>query len=62
MDLVAFQILFIVASIVCAILALALMRLPEPDSPGIEPLMPGSILLRPHRAMSYLVNLIDPRR
>jgi len=62
MNLVAFQWLFITAFIICLIIALRLVRLPEPDAPDIEPLLPGSLLLRPHRAVSYLVNLVDPRR
>jgi hypothetical protein len=62
MNLVAFQALFVTALVACVWLAARLVRLPEPDAPDIEPLLPGSLLLRPHRAVSYLVNLIDPRR
>ncbi len=62
MDLHAFQLLFVVALVVCLLLISRLLRLPEPDAPGIEPLLPGALLLRPHRAVSYLINLVDPRR
>lgn len=62
MNLVAFQILFVAALVGCAVLVLRLTRLPEPDAPGIDPILPGSLLLRPHRAVSYLVNLVDPRK
>lgn len=62
MNLVAFQWLFVTALLACVYLAARLVRLPEPDAPDIEPLLPGSLLLRPHRAVSYLVNLVDPRR
>ena len=62
MNLVAFQILFLAALIGCGVLVLRLSRLPEPDAPGIDPILPGSLLLRPHRAVSYLVNLVDPRK
>lgn len=62
MDLAAFQAMFVTAFVVCVFLAVRLVRLPEPDAPDVEPLLPGSLLLRPHRAVSYLVNLVDPRR
>jgi hypothetical protein len=61
MNLVAFQWLFVTAIVACIYLAARLVRLPEPDAPGVEPLLPSSLLLRPHRAISYLVNLVDPR-
>lgn len=61
MDAVAFQVMFASAFIVCVMLALRLVRLPEPDAPDVEPILPGSLLLRPHRALAYLVNLVDPR-
>ncbi len=61
MNLVAFQALFVTAVIVCVYLAVRLVRLPEPDAPDIDPLLPGSLLLRPHRALAYLINLVDPR-
>lgn len=62
MDTVAFQWLFIVALATCILLAVRLVRLPEPDAPDVAPIQPGALLLRPHRAMAYLVNLVDPRR
>lgn len=62
MDAIAFQALFATALVCCAVLALRIALLPEPDSPGVEPITPGALLLRPHRAMAYLINLVDPRR
>ena len=61
MDLVMFQLLFVVALALCAPLVIGLVRLPEPDAPDIEPLLPGALVLRPHRALAYLINLVDPR-
>lgn len=61
MNASAFQAMFAVAFLACVYLAARLVRLPEPDAPGLEPLLPGALLLRPHRAVSYLVNLVDPR-
>ncbi|MBC8009658.1 MAG: hypothetical protein H7067_06145 [Burkholderiales bacterium] len=61
MDTVAFQAMFATAFIACVFLALRLVRLPEPDAPDVEPILPGSLLLRPHRALAYLINLVDPR-
>jgi MFS family permease len=61
LDATLFQALFAAALLGCAGLALVVFRLPEPDAPGLEPILPGSALLRPHRAVSYLINLVDPR-
>jgi hypothetical protein len=61
-DPVAFQVMFGVVLVGSAWLSWWLSRLPaEQDADGAEPLMIGNALLRPHRAMGYLVNIIDPR-
>jgi MFS family permease len=62
MNLDAFVGHFWIAILVCGAMAYLLTRIPEPDAPPIDPILPGSMLLRPHRAVSYLVNLVDPRR
>jgi hypothetical protein len=62
MNTEAFQLLFLFAIVSGAALIGLLFRIPERDAPPLDPLMPGALLLRPHRAVSYLVNLIDPRR
>lgn len=61
-DPVAFQVMFGVVLAGSAWLSWWLSRLPpEPDADGAEPLVIGNALLRPHRAVGYLVNIIDPR-
>lgn len=62
MDPGAFAALFFCAFAVCIVIGARLSRAAEPDAPAAEPLLPASLLLRPHRAVSYLITLIDPRR
>lgn len=56
-----FKLMFVAAFVICVVLAVRLVRLPERDAPDVEPILPGSLLLRPHRALAYLINLVDPR-
>ncbi len=61
-DPIALQAMFGVVVAGSACLSWWLSRLPaEPNADGAEPLMIGNALLRPHRALGYLVNVIDPR-
>lgn len=57
----AFQALFAVVLGGSAWLWWRVARLPEPDGDRAEPLLIGNALFRPHRAVGYLINLIDPR-
>ena len=36
-------------------------RLPEEKGHPVEPILIGNAILRPFRAMTYLVNLVEPR-
>jgi MFS family permease len=54
---------FFVTAIVCAlVLAPLLARLPEAKGQPVSPILIGNAILRPFRAASYLVNLIDVRQ
>lgn len=54
--------LFAVAIAGVLVLMAALAGLKEPDVPSRPVLSPGALLLRPHRALACLINLIDPRK
>jgi hypothetical protein len=36
-------------------------RLPEPKGHPVEPILIGNAILRPLQAVTYLVNLVEPR-
>jgi MFS family permease len=58
-----FQVFFLVVLVGAVVLSSLLARLPEDTSAPVEPLVIGNAILRPFRAASYLVNLIEvPRR
>ena len=53
---------FFVTVIVGAIgISYRLSRLPEEKGHPVEPILIGNAILRPFRAMTYLVNLVEPR-
>lgn len=60
-DPVAFQTQLVLMVMGCGLLSWRLGRLPEPAADRAEPLMVGNALLRPHRALGYLINLFDAR-
>jgi MFS family permease len=57
---VRFQLFFALSVVVTAILSYLLARRPEPDAEPADPLMVVNAVLRPGRAMSYLINLVEP--
>ena len=58
-DVGVFQAYFVVALISACILSALVARLPEDRSAPADPLVIGNAILRPFRAASYLINLID---
>ncbi|MFM1850942.1 MAG: hypothetical protein RIS54_626 [Verrucomicrobiota bacterium] len=54
-----FQVFFIVVILSVTVLSVLLARLHEDKKTHVDPLIVGNALLRPFRAASYLVNLID---
>ncbi len=53
---------FFVSVVVGALVLIRLMaRLPEEKGQSVEPIMIGNAILRPFRAMTFLVNLVEPR-
>lgn len=61
-DVGVFKLFFITALVGALVLAWAVVRLAEPrgGGPGVGSLQLGGALLRPLRAMTYLINLVDP--
>ncbi|HEX2099113.1 MAG TPA: MFS transporter, partial [Candidatus Synoicihabitans sp.] len=57
-----FQLFFIVVLISVIVLSSLLAKLPEDTTVPSEPLVIGNAVLRPFRAATYLVNLIDLRQ
>jgi len=58
-DVGAFQWFFVTLIVSVSILSMLVARLKEDTKTPVEPLVIGNALLRPFRAASYLVNLID---
>jgi hypothetical protein len=56
-----FQWFFVAVAAGGTVLFALLGRLAEPQGQSVEPLMIGNAILRPFRAMTYLVNLVEPR-
>jgi len=52
---------FITVAVGAVVLSVCLARLPEDKSHPVEPILFGNAILRPFRAATYLINLIDPR-
>lgn len=60
LDLWRFQVFFAVAMAGVAFISFRLGRRPEPNAEPAEPLMVVNAFLRPARAVSYLINLVEP--
>jgi hypothetical protein len=43
------------------VISYRLVRLPEEKGHPVEPILIGNAILRPFRAVTYLVNLVEPR-
>ena len=56
-----FQWFFVVVVVGSLVLSSLLGRLPEEKGQSVEPILIGNAILRPFRAMTYLVNLVEPR-
>jgi MFS family permease len=56
-----FQWFFVVVVVAAVVLSSLYARLPEDKGQPVDPILIGNAILRPFRAMTYLVNLIDPR-
>jgi fucose permease len=58
-DIGVFQVFFVVVFVSVSLLSWRVSRLPEETVSGVDPLVIGNAILRPFRAATYLVNLID---
>lgn len=58
-DVGMFQVFFVVMIVSVVVLSSLLAKLPEDKGAPAEPLVIGNAVLRPFRAASYLVNLVD---
>jgi hypothetical protein len=61
-DLAVFQWFFVSVAVGGSVLLLLVSRLPEDMKQPVAPLLIGSAILRPFRAVTYLANLIDVRQ
>lgn len=59
-DVVVFQVFFVFLLLSVSVLSMLMARLHEDKKTHVDPLIIGNALLRPFRAASYLVNLINP--
>jgi hypothetical protein len=59
-DPTVFQWFFVTVVLGALALSPLLGRLPEEKGQSVEPIMIGNAILRPFRAMTYLVNLVEP--
>ena len=57
---VRFQLFFALAAVGTGILSHLLAKRPEPEAEPADPLLALNVLLRPFRAASYLINLVEP--
>jgi MFS family permease len=62
MDVAMFQWFFVTVLAGSAVLSSLLARLPEEKGQPVDPILIGNAILRPFRAMTYLVNLVEPVR
>jgi hypothetical protein len=60
-NLSVLQLFFVVVAVGAVVLLPWLARLPEDRNRHDDPILLGGAMLRPFRAATYLVNLIDPR-
>jgi hypothetical protein len=58
-DAGVFQVFFVTTIVSACILSALVARLPEDTKTPVEPLIIGNAILRPFRAATYLMNLID---
>jgi hypothetical protein len=56
-----FQWFFVTVLLGAIVIAILVGRLPREDGKAVEPILIGSAILRPFRAVTYLVNLAEPR-
>ena len=56
-----FQWFFVSVVVGAIVISYWLVRLPEEKGHPVEPILIGNAILRPFRAMTYLVNLVEPR-
>lgn len=56
-----FQWFFVSVAVGAIFISMLLGRLPEEKGQPVDPIMIGNAILRPFRAMTYLVNLVEPR-
>jgi hypothetical protein len=56
-----FQWFFVSVVVGAIVISYCLVRLPEEKGHPVEPILIGNAILRPFRAMTYLVNLVEPR-
>ncbi len=59
MNVLVFQLFFVVVLVSVVVLSYLLARLPEEKAHPVEPLVIGNAIFRPFRAATYLVNLIE---
>ena len=57
-----FQVFFLVVLASAVVLSSRLAKMPEDKAAPADPLVIGNAVLRPFRALTYLVNLIDLRQ
>ncbi len=60
LDTFWFQVFFVCTIVGAAVISYRLTRHPEPNAEDAEPLMVVNAILRPMRAASYLINLVEP--
>lgn len=58
-DVGVFQVFFAIVLVSACVLSALMARLPEDTKTHVDPLIIGNAILRPFRAASYLINLID---
>jgi MFS family permease len=56
-----FQWFFVTVVVGAIAISYRLVRLPEEKGLSVEPILIGNAILRPFRAVTYLVNLVEPR-
>jgi MFS family permease len=61
LDSQVFQWFFVSVVVVALVISPLLARLPEEKGHPVDPIIIGNAILRPFRAATYLVNLVDPR-
>lgn len=55
-----FQWFFVSVTVGAILISMLLGRLPEEKGQSVDPILIGNAILRPFRAMTYLVNLVEP--